>query len=179
MTRKLSKYSAKRRTPDSRIFNGGAFLNVIQACRSFTAESIPGSNLDGTQSAADVAMAKVRSAYGRIRDGETTFHDKEDFDLMAHALGVALIRAEEIAGEDLDKNPMLEPITIASVALGRCSDRWRKTKRWGFDGPALSEVLEGIEIYEEIVRNSSPMQMSNAVDERERRLGGRLQGAVA
>lgn len=179
MTRKISKYSAKRRAPGGEMFNGAAFLNTLQSCRSYTDEQIPGSGLPGTQVAADVAMAKVRSAYDRIRDGLTPTNDMEDFDLIAHALGVALVRAEEIAGVDYEANLMMVPITLASLAMTRCADRWGRTARWGFDGPALNEVLMGIEIYEEIVRNSSALLMTRACDERERRLGGRVQRVAA
>jgi hypothetical protein len=120
-------------------------------------------------------MSKMHSAYQRISKGQTPAQDKEDFDLLAHALGVSLIRAEEIAGKDFEKNPMLEPIAVASMALDRCADRYKRTGRWGFDGPALAEVLAGIDIYDTIITASSPLQMALAVDERERRLAGKIQ----
>jgi hypothetical protein len=51
----------------------------------------------------------------------------------------------------------------------RCWHRHQKTRRWGFDGPALYEIEAGISLHEELIRNSTPLEMIEALREVQRR----------
>jgi oligoribonuclease NrnB/cAMP/cGMP phosphodiesterase (DHH superfamily) len=61
------------------------------------------------------------------------------------------------------------------AALRRMTDRHRQHGRWGLDGEGMRAIAEGLEVYEEILSNSSPAQMQRAVDQRMRVL--RMQAA--
>lgn len=172
MTRKTSAYARKmRRQPQGGTFNGAQWINTIQRCREYTSEPIPGSWLPGggeTASAAVGAALRVRSAYDSIKQGLISSGDFEPHDLLAHAMGVSWLRAIDIAGEDEDSNPMLPILRKATDALRRMADRAVKSGKWGFDGPGLLEVAEGIDLYEEILMASSPAQMTEATETRAR-----------
>lgn len=103
-------------------------------------------------------------AYQRIKDGLITANQTDPYDMLAHVVGVAKIRAIEIAGED--KNPILPTLYAPEDALRRLRERWKRLKTWGFDGPGLSDVAHALDIYEEILTRSSPQQMADATDVR-------------
>ena len=161
--RKTTAYARKQRQLGG-VYNGAEAFNAIQRCRSYTDEPIPGMKVEGTQSAATGAMLKVRQAYGAMLDGSGT---EDDYDKLGHALGVSILRAIEIAGEDDFSNPMLPILKAATTAVRRSNDRYMRLKRWGFDGLAIDEVLAGVELYETILQASSPAQMTAAADQRE------------
>jgi hypothetical protein len=81
------------------------------------------------------------------------------------ALGEAKIRYAQIAGNE---NQAVDVLDTADAALLRTRIRWEETRVWGFDGPALAEIAEGLDLFEEVATNSSPMQMHNAMLERNR-----------
>lgn len=170
--RKLSAYARKqRRTPTGGQFNGAEWLNTFQRCRGYTDEPIPGAfNADGGQTitAARGAALRVRSAYDAMRTGQIAPDDSEPCDLLAHALGVAWLRGIEIAGPDVEANPMLRCLKPAVGAVKRIKARRTQSGKWGLDGPAISEILTGIEVYEEILMNSTPAQMEAVTLQRER-----------
>lgn len=172
MTRKTSAYARKmRREPTKGTFNGAAWLNTLQRCRPYTAEPIPGAfNPDGGQTltAAEGAALRVRAAFDVIRNGQARKDDTEPHDLLAHAVGVARLRAEEIAGPSPAQNPMLPILDDAAAALLRMAARWRRAGAWGLDGPGLVAVGDALQVYEEILMNSSPAQMAAAADRRAR-----------
>jgi hypothetical protein len=173
MTRKLSTYAKRmRRQPQRSHFNAAEWLNTIAACRPYAeATPIPGSTLAGggcTQSAAHAAALRVRAAFDSIRRGEVSPDDTQPRDLLAHALDIAWLRAIDIAGDAPGQNPMLPPLTAGMAALRRMTDRHRQLGHWGLDGPGMQAIAEGLEVYEEILSNSSPAQMQRAVDQRMR-----------
>lgn len=163
--RKTSTYARKQRLSGA-TYNGAEWLNQIQRCRTYSDEPIIGSWVDGTQSAATNAMLLVRQAFDAIKHGIAT-QDGRDFDILCHALGVAWLRAIEIAGDDDFDNSMLPIIRIANAAMERARSRFHKLGRWGFDGPALDEVDAGVELYETILQASSPAQMSAVAKQRQ------------
>lgn len=67
----------------------------------------------------------------------------------------------------------MQPIAQrAQDALRRCWERYERMGVWGLDGPARSELEQGLELHEELVRLSTPLQMRDAslvVDEMRRR----------
>jgi hypothetical protein len=163
--RKTSAYARKQRRLGG-IYNGAEGFNVIQRCRQYTDEPLPGMEIvAGTQSAADKSMLLVREAYLAMKN-TTCIDPAHDFDVLAHAIGVAWIRAVQIAGEDEFTNTMLPILRAANEALSRSRERFLRIGRMGFDGPAIEQVMAGVELYETIVQASSPAQMTAATDER-------------
>ena len=88
--------------------------------------------------------------------------DNGPYDLVVHAVNISYVRALQIGG--VHNNPMLPVLSAAEHALGRCLDRFHRTGQWGLDGPAISELTEALELYEQIVTMSSPQQMEHAVE---------------
>ena len=164
--KKSSKYSNKRRRSDG-TFNGAAWLNVIQQSRTYTEEPIPGSSLEGTLTAATGADIRVRDAFAMLSRHLQPLDPEQTLDVLAHGLGVAMIRAQQIHPNDAT-NPVLPTLKAASDALQRAIDRWNASKAWGLDGPGRQHMEDAVEIYAEILRSSSPAQMVEATRERER-----------
>ena len=99
--KKTSLYMRKRR---AQINQDGCLVKkhpmaVLRECRQFNDELGTGAN-------AKDAMTMVFAAFDRMCSGVSTSTD--DFDFLAHAVGVTEVRAVDIAGTD--ENPMLEVI---------------------------------------------------------------------
>lgn len=109
-------------------------------------------------------MAQVavpaRLAYQQIKDG---IGSEAAFDELAFACNTATVRSESIDAL------CVETCLIAQRALLRCKDRYARTGRWGFDGPALSEILPMLDLHDQLILNSSPMQMNAAFQEQAER----------
>lgn len=118
--------------------------------------------------AANGAALRVRAAFDVIKSATVAPDDMEPHDLLAHAVGISWLRAIEIAGHELDKNPMLPILKLGTDAVQRLGERRRRTGAWGFDGPAIQQVADALDVYEEILLNSSPLQMANASRRREK-----------
>ena len=105
---------------------------------------------------ADQAMAKLYSAFADLKAGSV---DHDLFDRLASAINIGMIRAEKI--DPLCEQPML----AARDALIRCDAICNRHGRYGFDGPGIQAVATGLEVYEEILRKSTPAQMNAALHE--------------
>jgi hypothetical protein len=103
---------------------------------------------------ADDVMAKLYSAFGDLKAGST---DDDLFDRLAAAINVGIVRAEQI------DQACVAPMLDARDALIRCDDIRGRHGRYGFDGPGLLAMAAGLEVYEEMVRNSTPQQMREAM----------------
>ena len=172
--RKTSAYARKmRRQPERAQFSGAEWINTFQRCRGYTDEPIPGAwNPDGGQTvtAANGAALRIRAAYDVIKTATVAPDDMEPHDLLAHAVGVAWLRAIDIAGHDTGKNPMLPILKLGADAIQRLGESRRRTGAWGFDGPAIQQVADALDVYEEILMKSSPLQMASASKKREQLL---------
>ena len=62
-----------------------------------------------------------------------------------------------------------ETARLARDAMKRCEDRFEHTGMWGFDGPALREIEDCIQLYEEMFRYFSAAQILDAFKECMRR----------
>lgn len=170
--RKTTAYARKRATRPT--FNGAEWLNTIQRCAGYTDEAPLGSWLPtGTQGAADGAIARVTSAFEAFKADAVTPEDEEQFDLLAHALGVSCIRAGQIAGNVPEHNAMLPPLIAGNHALRRMLARRRKWSKWEMLAKDAAELDWAVEIYETIVRASSPAQMTEASDLRMKAFAGK------
>lgn len=170
--KKTTAYSRKRQTT-GRTWNGAAWLNTLQRSTGYSTESPLGSWLDtGTQDAADNAIARVMQAFESLKVGVVLAGDEEPFDLIAHALGVSCIRAGQIAGLEPADNAMLPPLIAANAAMRKVMTRRARFGKWQIL-PTESEAVDwALEIYDTIVRASSPAQMSEAVDLRMKAIAG-------
>lgn len=165
MGQKMTAYARKRLgKPNAGTFNGAEFLNVLQRCRPYTDEPLPGSWLEGTQDAADNARNRVNAALGTLARGAWAPDDDEAFDLLAHAVGVAVIRCIEIGGEQ--DNAALIHAHKGTEALRSIKDRRVRTGKWGATRPEQIGLGESLEVYEAILQASSPAQMVGATDKR-------------
>jgi hypothetical protein len=163
MTRKTSTYARKRKATSGE-YDSSAWCSTVQRCRPYAAESLEHMGIADTMPAATKSMIKVREAYVSIKQRQTAPVNTHDFDLLTHAMAVTTIRAIQIAGGDLAKNPMLQTVVPANAALRRLLERRRATGVWGFDGPAIDEIAQAIEIYETIISAGTPGDMLSATD---------------
>jgi len=98
-------------------------------------------------------MTKLHDAFCRLRDGST---DDDLFDRLASCINVGLIRAEQIDAV------CVTPMVAARDALIRCDGIRGRHGRYGFDGLGLQAVVTALDVYEEMLRNSTPQQMADA-----------------
>jgi hypothetical protein len=106
---------------------------------------------------------KVRMAYERLRSGAGT---PSDYDRVARAMNVAYERAkdEDITGREV----LQEALGATGNALEAARERYDQTGRFGFTGEQLTALNEGMDVYAELLRNSSALQMHRADDRVER-----------
>lgn len=105
---------------------------------------------------ADEIMTKLHSAFQDLRSGSI---DDELFDRIAASINIGIVRAEQI-------DPLcVVPMLAARDALIRCDEIRGRHGRYGFDGPGLQAMAAGLEVYEEMVRKSTPQQMRQAMTE--------------
>jgi len=109
---------------------------------------------------------ECRVALDRLRDGSAA---EQDFDLVAHILNAALVRAEEI-----DKL-LVGIIKLGQAAMVRAKDRRLRGLRFGFDAAGLRDVPAALDAWEAMADASSPLQLQGAIKEAYRRMSG---GAV-
>lgn len=107
-----------------------------------------------TAAGANDVMTKLHSAFADLKVGST---DDELFDRLAAAINVGIVRAEQI------DPACVPPMLAARDALMRCDDIRGRHGRYGFDGSGLAAMAAGLEVYEEMVRNSTPQQMRLAM----------------
>ena len=100
-------------------------------------------------------IGSQRTAYEKLKAGNATI---EEFDQLAAAINVGLIRAELI-------DPLAEQTMVKAVsALLHCSELHQRHGRFGFFGPELLAMNDAMDLYEEILRMSTPKQMMDALD---------------
>ncbi|NWF45396.1 hypothetical protein F3K02_09070 [Hydrogenophaga sp. D2P1] len=166
MGKKMTAYARKRLgNPTARTFNGAEFLNTLQRCRPYTDEPLPGSWLEGTQDAADNARNIVNRALGALVSHKLKPEESAEFDLLAHAIGVALIRSIEIGGDDCQ--PVAD-CRAGSEALRSIQTRRNTLGKWATTRPEQLALGDAILVYEAILQASSPQQMVLATQARMR-----------
>ena len=162
--KKTTKFANKRRITRGE-YNGAEWVNTISRCRPYSTEIIPGATIsETTHVAADNATLIVLLAFTSLKNGTTPRQDQDDFDRLAHAFGVACIRAGEIAGESAENNPLLPPLIEGNKALRKILTRRQKFNKWEMLASEADSVASAIGIYETILRASSPAQMTAAAN---------------
>lgn len=123
------------------------------------------------QADADVIMLRINDAFGQVAAGST---DEDLFDRLAAMANVGLIRCEEIGREGE------EVFRAAQQALMEADGLRGRHGRPGFTGPGLEAMRAAIAVYDEILRASSPAQMTAALQECMRRIrAGHVERAPA
>lgn len=163
MSRKMSAYGRKmKRQPQKQVFNGAEWINTIQRCRPYTDEVVPGAKQGKTIDAAIDAMRQVRGALDSLLAHKVAADDTEPHNLLAHAIGLTVIRSLQIAA-DGDGVNQSEPITKAAhAALLSVRARWDRLGKWGVAGPERQALIDVVDAYETILLASSPEQMQAA-----------------
>lgn len=114
----------------------------------------------------DTEHIECRVSFERLRDGGAT---EQDFDLVAHILNTALVRAEQI--DEL----LVQTVKLGQDAMVRVKDRYLRGLRFGFDAAGLRDVPAALDAWEAMADASSPLQLQYAIKEAYRRMSG---GAV-
>lgn len=104
----------------------------------------------------------VRAAVLALCSGAGTEHHVHT---LASAINVALVLAERGAGHEFQ-----DAIIAAQTALVRTIERGRRTRRWGFDGMALTAVHQAVAIYESQLAAVPRVEARTAVREVSRRV---------
>lgn len=163
MTRKTSKFIRKRIT-QGRVENGfvvfkpNAWLARIKFSRDYCDESICGET--PSREIADAAVAHAQLALQKLINRAVEPEDVDPHDLLSHCIGVTQIRVLDMGGEGA--NDVMQRLNQAAQSLQRTRDRWERTSLWGLDGPATTDLRDALDIYETILRGSSPQLMENA-----------------
>ena len=165
--RKTSAYARKRRAHGIKTFNAAEWVNTIQRCAQYgSLDTVAGFDCN-TESAAIKAETGVIGALESLTAHTPPADVQRLFDVLAHALGVSMIRALQIEADEA-KNPAIPILKAGTEALRRSIERWNTGKRFGLDADGHQTLPPAIEVYREILRNSSPAQMVKATKERER-----------
>ena len=102
----------------------------------------------------------IRVSFESLKKGAGTYSDYQD---LADAINVSMVRAEEI-------DPLAEAMVLrARDAMVRVVQRFECTGVWVFDGPAIGEVAEALDFYDQLLEMSSPQQMHDALMEVKKR----------
>lgn len=160
--RKTSAYASKRAHLGPMVtFNGAEWMNTINRVRS-NSEAPPHAFL-GNAEAAMRSEVVVRKALQSLLDCTLPDDPEHEHDVLAHALGVSVIRALQI--QPLG-NPMLPILKGGTDALRRAINRYSNARKWGIDGEGRIALMEAIDLYAQILHMSSPAQMDKATQER-------------
>lgn len=163
MGRKTSPYMRKRLAQGKVehgevMFKPNAWLDKLKHSTEYNDDSIAGE--EPTTKIADKVMDDANAAFKSIAEGHAGPGDTDSHDMLAHCIGMAQIRINDIGGPLAAE--VIENLNESAKALQRARERWQRTGKWGFDGPALHSIRHAIDTYEVILRSSSPLQMEHA-----------------
>ena len=100
------------------------------------------------------SMQRARQIEQELRSGRG---DAGDFDTLAVVVNICLIRAEQIAPE------LVTRVIDAQDALMRIKERGQRTGRLGLDYQAMADLLPIIDLHEQLIDLSAPVQMRDAL----------------
>jgi hypothetical protein len=175
--RKTTTYARKQRRLGP-TYNCAEYLNAIERSRAYAEPGLPAVGVLGTEPTAVKALVIVKTALEALTTGATPPANEEHFDLMAHAVGVSIMRAGQIGGDDPQSNELLPPLIEGNTVLRQVLARRRKWRKWEVLPAEAQTLAYAVEVYETILMASSPAQMAQAVDMRMRALQGRVQEGI-
>lgn len=117
-------------------------------------------NKPTTDAQCDGLMLELHSCFDALKNGSS---DPELFNRLASSLNTALVLAEAIGQEVVDA------MLLAHDALQHCAALRDRHGRYGFTGQGIQDVREALDLYSQIVRLSTPLQINAAVDDGHRR----------
>lgn len=118
-----------------------------------------------TEKVRDEALMTVRMALDNLFNGRVAADDSIPFEVLRQALNVTTVRAAQIAGLESEGNAMLPILQAGKNALFGVRERRERSNKWGVSGPERTALADAINLYEEVLTNSSPKQMEDAMDQ--------------
>lgn len=155
--RRASQFKRGLRTDRNAMAEPSSVLTPLIWSTVFTTEEV------GTLS------SEVRLAWHHLTHGSGT---QQHFQMLAMAMNTCLVRCEAIGNGEAAE----EVARRAQAALVAMQARHRRTGRFGPDAQALQDVPYALDLYDELLRNSTPLQMHDATKEA---LARELRGYVA
>lgn len=139
-----AKSHAKRHHADP-----GAWINVISGNQEQPAWNVA------------AIVVKIRTSYELLKSGHAS---DADFDRVGAAVNVGLLRAECI-------DPLCEQTMQGGIdAMYQCAGLHERHGTYGFTGPGIVAMNDAINLYEDILRLSTPQQMLAAQEAAHHRL---------
>lgn len=163
-----------RDTAAHKLAGACSLLAQIEMCRPSDGTPIPGDTSVLSEYARDKLLQSINNVRAALhRLSEHASDDVYDAVLIHQALGISRVRAVGIAGPGED-NPALPYLDAGREALEAVHERHGRTGRWGFAGPERAAVFDAVDVYEDLMRASSPQQREDAMRgyEREMRASG-------
>lgn len=118
-------------------------INLLRCSQVFSNEEFASVSVEG------------RLAFQRIKEGFGTEEDVEGLWSLTHALQ---FRAQPIGSS------AVEIAKKATQAANRTRERFKATGKVGFDGPALSELADALDLFDEFLRNSDIGRIVGALE---------------
>lgn len=99
-------------------------------------------------------LLPIRMSFDALRNGTGT---EQDFLDVVAACNSASMRGAEV-------DPLCQQTAVVGLeALRRMWERHKRIGKWGFDGPGLADVELAIELHEQLVRLSTPLELQRSM----------------
>lgn len=127
----------------------------------------------------------MRAALESLLHGTETLDRDQDLATLNAALVLGSERMLQIlfrterpradAAIDLNRLPQdaresVQRFVLAREAINRARERWEQRGQWGLDGPGRGDLVAGIDLYSQLLHDSTPEQMTAAWREADRLL---------
>lgn len=183
--RKMSAHGRKRKASAQhplldKAKRVAAMLTVFRMARSYADDSVMPGDVEGApdlMETARTAELQVRVALDGLLKCQEPADPSLDFTRMKHALAVTTIRTLQVIYGGRRREPVhtvdlseltetqravIHTLHDANQALNRAYDRWMEGKGYGLDGAGRQVLLEAVDLFADILVNSSPEQMRHA-----------------
>jgi hypothetical protein len=165
MGKKTTAYARKRRLPPGHIVKADRqhWLRTIERLQPFSDEPVVPGISEPTSVNSTAATMLVRQALDDLFNHRAPPQEDTAFELVAHAVDVAHIRAITIEPAP-ERNPMHADFMEAKAAMHSVRLRRLALGKWGLNGTERAVLATAVDHYETILNSSSPAQMQAAVD---------------
>lgn len=144
--RRASQFKRGQRTDRNHLAEPSSVLTPLLWSTQFTGEEV------GTLS------TEVRLAWHHLTHGNGT---RLHFDVLANAMNTCLVRCEAIGNGEAAE----EVARRAQTALVAMQARYQRLGKFGADAQTLQDVPYALDLYDELLRSSTPLQMTAATKE--------------